>query len=235
MRLSSGRRATARAPRRPSGPRLRGRPRAARAPAGHHPCARAPAPGASRRTTGFAAGAARGGTCRQRGRCGNPRSRSHRRSRTLRRRGREPLRRRRGPCALRGSRSLRAASRRARLHSRSTSPIIRRSPATVSCGKSPTPGSTSPPRPRYERPRSWYPPQTARIVAPAAAASRSASPFSTRSAATSACSRSWPPPTYRRSCSPGTIGSPRSIVRYSKPIPRQVARRSSTTMLPRSA
>jgi hypothetical protein len=38
---------------------------------------------------------------------------------------------------------------------------MRVSPATVSCGKSAAPGSHDPSRPRYPRPRSWYPPHTA--------------------------------------------------------------------------
>ena len=39
--------------------------------------------------------------------------------------------------------------------SSSTSPIIRRSPATVSSGKRPIPGRSTPLRSRYERPSSW--------------------------------------------------------------------------------
>ena len=53
-------------------------------------------------------------------------------------------------------------------HSSRTSPIMRVSPATVSNGNTPMPGRSAPWRSRYERPRSWYPPQTASTAAPSA-------------------------------------------------------------------
>ena len=81
---------------------------------------------------------------------GSPRSRSRRRCRSRRRRGRAAPRRRRAACGRRGSRSPRASARTpgSSSHSSRTSPIIRRSPATVSSGSRPTPGMSSPWKPR---------------------------------------------------------------------------------------
>ena len=62
-----------------------------------------------------------------------------------RRRARHP-----GACGRRGSRSRRASAARpgSSSHSSRTSPIIRRVPATVSCGKRPTPGMSTSSRPK---------------------------------------------------------------------------------------
>ena len=147
----SGRRGLGLAPLRPCVPRPRGGRAAARARAARRPWrARAPARAASPRARGSAAAAGRAGTCRSRGRRGHPRSRIRRRSRSRRRRGRAARRPGRAAFGRRGSRSPRSCRRSpgTSSHSSSTSPIIRRSPATVSCGKSPTPGSDAPWRSR---------------------------------------------------------------------------------------
>ena len=81
-------------------------------------------------------------------------------------------------------------------HSSRTSPIIRRSPATVSSGKRPTPGWLGAARVEVEAPE--------QLVAAAHGEQRGAAvdrgrerrrPCAARSGAISACSRSWPPPT----------------------------------------
>ena len=107
--------------------------------------ARAPARAASPRATGCAAAAARGGTCRWRGRRGSPRSRTA----VVPEAGDDPPERLGARIEPRPPGMVLEPCDRAPLpgtssHSSRTSPIIRRSPATVSCGKRPTPGSDPP-------------------------------------------------------------------------------------------